>query len=156
MTFVLWASPAPARDALGIYGHWGAFRDPGVARCYAITMAEPVQGKRIEFQPFATVGHWPKRGLRNQVHFRLSRQIASGDQIALTVGGRKFRLAGGGGDAWAQDQQENTAIVEALRAAETMTITARGADRRIIRDTYRLDGVATAIDAALAACSNLR
>ena len=150
------ASPAHARDGLGIFGKWGAFRDPGVARCYAIAMAEPSPGNRIEFQPYATIGHWPKRSLRNQVHFRLSRRIAAGDRVALVVGGRKFAMAGGGADAWAADPRVNAEVLAALRSARTMTITARSSDGRAIRDTYVLEGAATAIDAALVGCSGIR
>lgn len=150
------AGPADARDGLGIFGKWGAFRDPAVARCYAIAMAEPTSGKRTEFQPFATIGHWPKRSLRNQVHFRLSGRIAAGDRVALIVGGRKFPMVGGGADAWAADPGVNAAVVAALRSARTMTITARGSDGRAIRDTYVLEGAATAIDAALVGCSGIR
>lgn len=150
------AAPALGRDALGVFGEWGAFRDPGVPRCYAIAMAAPSPGKRIEYQPYATIGHWPKRAQRNQVHFRLSRKIASGDRIGLTVGGREFALVGGGGDAWAADPGGNAGIVAALRSAGSMTVTARGADGKVIRDSYPLAGAATAIDAALVGCTGLK
>ena len=63
-------SPALARDSLGLYGTWGTFRDPLVPRCYAIAMAEPSKLER-EYQPYAAVGTWPKRAMRNQVHFRV-------------------------------------------------------------------------------------
>lgn len=150
------APAAQARDGLGVFGDWGAFRDAGVPRCYAIAMAEAVAGKRVEYQPYATIGHWPKRSLRNQIHFRLSRRMADGDRIGLVVDGRKFALVGGGGDAWAESAQDNAAIVAALRSAARMTVTARGADGAVIRDSYRLPGAATAIDAALAGCAGLR
>jgi len=150
------SAPTLARDGLGVFGACGAFRDAGVPRCYAIAMAERVPGKAVQYQPYATVGHWPKRSLRNQVHLRLSRQIADGDRIKLTIDGREFTLVGGGGDAWADTPQTNAGIVAAMRSAGRMTVTARGADGRVIRDSYPLAGAATAIDAALAGCAGLR
>src|SRR5690606_3615103 len=72
---LLAATPALARDSLGIFASWGTFRDPAVPRCYAIAMAEP-GWRRRDYQPFATIGIWPRRGVRNQVHFRLSRKLA--------------------------------------------------------------------------------
>ena len=33
---------ALARDRLGVWNDWGAFRDAAVPRCYAIAMAQPV------------------------------------------------------------------------------------------------------------------
>ena len=34
------ASPLAAKDSLGVFGDWGAFRDPAVPRCYAIAAAD--------------------------------------------------------------------------------------------------------------------
>ena len=81
--------PALARESLGIYAGWGAFRDPVIPRCYAIAMAEPNAAAR-EYQPFAAVGTWPRRGARGQVHFRLSRRLAQGAQVTLSLGGQRF------------------------------------------------------------------
>ena len=36
----LLASPLAAKDSLGVFGQWGAFRDPQVPRCYAIAAAD--------------------------------------------------------------------------------------------------------------------
>ncbi|MBL4717621.1 MAG: hypothetical protein JKZ02_04090, partial [Erythrobacter sp.] len=76
------AVPLSAKDSLGVFSDWGAFRDPAVPRCYAIAMAAPSRLQR-DFEPFATVGTWPRRNLRGQVHFRLSRQLAAGSAITL-------------------------------------------------------------------------
>ena len=67
---LLAASPAAARDALGMFGGWAAFRDPQAPRCYAIAMAVP-STKTREYQPYADVAWWPRAGVRGQVHFRL-------------------------------------------------------------------------------------
>lgn len=74
---VLLAVPAMARDSLGVFDSWGAFRDPRVPRCYAIAAAEPNDRQR-RFEPFASVGTWPNRGVRNQLHLRLSREVRDG------------------------------------------------------------------------------
>ena len=97
------AMPVQARDSLGVFGDWGAFRDPQVPRCYAIAQAAPSQMQR-DYQPFAAVGSWPRRGERNQLHLRLSRAVAPGARITLALGGQRFELVGGGGDAWSADQ----------------------------------------------------
>ena len=68
-TATLLAAPAWARDSLGLYATWGAFRDPATPRCYALAMAEP-SAKRRDYQPYAAIGTWPRRGVRNQVHIR--------------------------------------------------------------------------------------
>ena len=149
------AVPAMARENIGIYGDWGAFRDPAVPRCYAIAKAAPSTMRR-DYQPYATVATWPKRGLRNQIHFRLSRKLATNPRLGLRIGGKSFALTGGGGDAWAADAQANAAITAAMRSASSMTVSASGADGKRFSNTWRLGGAASAMDAAGLGCARLR
>ena len=141
-------APLMARDSLGVFGDWGAFRDPEVPRCYAIAMPT-----RTGSEGFATVSHWPARQVRGQLHLRLSRTLQAGSEPRLVIGGERFALTGAGRDAWAQDRQQDARIVAALRAAATMQVSARDSTGRLFTDSYRLDGAATAIDAASVGCA---
>ena len=152
---LLAASPATARDALGMFGAWGAFRDAGVPRCYAIAMAAP-SAKAREYQPYTDVAWWPRGGVRGQVHFRLSRKLQPGAAITLSLGGQRITLTGGGADAWAPDKRGDAAIIAAMRSAGEMTVSARGASGGGFSNTWDLTGAATAIDAALLGCAGLR
>lgn len=149
------AAPAAARDSLGVFGKWGAFRDAAVPRCYAIAMAEPSSRQR-EFQPYAAIGTWPRRGERGQVHFRLARTIAPGSGVRLYISGQRFDLAAGGADAWAADKRMDAAVVAAMRSAGQMTVSARDARGLGFSSTYLLEGAATAMDAAAIGCAQLR
>lgn len=148
------SAPASARDSLGIFESWGAFRDPDVPRCYAIAMPSGSASNR-EYRPFASIGTWPSRDVRGQVHFRLSRRLASDRPITLTMGDRRFTLTGGGGDAWARDKAMDAAIVAAMRSASRMTISATDSRGRRFSNRYPLDGAATAMDAATVGCARL-
>jgi hypothetical protein len=149
------AFPAIARENIGIYGEWGAFRDPAVPRCYAIAKAKPSTMRR-DYQPYATVATWPRRALRNQVHFRLSRKLAKDPRLSLRIGGKGFALTGGGGDAWPADARTNAAITAAMRSASSMTVSASGADGKRFSNTWKLAGAASAMDAAAIGCARLR
>ncbi|WP_340140842.1 hypothetical protein [Novosphingobium sp. MBES04] len=151
----LLATSVSARESLGLYGDWGVFRDPVVPRCYAIAKAAPSQLWR-DYEPFAAIGTWPKRGQRNQLHFRVSRAMAKDSAISLRVGSERFRLIGGGGDAWPVDDAENAAIIAAMRAAPHMTLSATGAKGGRFSNTWELQGAASAIDSALLGCARLR
>ena len=146
------ASPAVARNSLGVFDDWGAFRDPRLPRCYAISAGERSEGAR-DFEPYATIGTWPNRNIRNQVHLRLSRRLSSNGTVNLRVGGDTYRLTAGEADAWAQDKRMDAAIVAAMRSGNRMSVSAtdRGGNR--FTDRYSLSGVATAIDAAIIACA---
>jgi len=149
------ATPVAARDSLGVFGEWAAFRDPAVPRCYAIAMAAP-STKQRDYQPYASIGTWPRRQVRGQAHFRLSRKLQPGAPIVLSLGGERYQLSGGGGDAWAADRRMDAAIVAAMRSAREMTVNARGADGKGFSNTWQLDGAATAMDAATVACARLK
>lgn len=144
---------ALARDSLGVFGTWGAFRDPGVPRCYAIAMAEKVKGREQAFQPYLTVGYWPKRGIRGAVHVRLARRLAPGSSVNVSFPEANFTLQAGQADAWPMDHRANAGIVAALRSAPRVVVTAQGADGRKFRDVYALGGAASAMDAAALGCA---
>lgn len=140
---------AAARETVGVYRGWAAFRDPD--RCYAI--AAPVEaGGSGRPRPFASVGTWPARGLRSSLHVRLSRARDRSGAVTLSVGERRFTLVGGASDAWAADAASDRAIVAALRSGRSMSVEAVAVGGRPFADSYALAGAATAIDAALLAC----
>lgn len=152
---ILLAAPAIARDSLGMFSGWAAFRDPAAPRCYAIAMAAPSTIQR-DYQPFADVAWWPRQGVRGQVHFRLSRKLQPNAAISLSIGGQRIPLVGGGGDAWAADKRGDAAIMAAMRVAKDMTVSARDAGGRGFTNRYDLSGAATAMDAAAVGCAELR
>ncbi len=152
LILLLMASPIAARDSLGVFGMWGAFRDPDVPRCYAIAAADSNRNRR-DFEPFASVGNWPDRQVRGQVHFRLSRELSANPRVRLAIGGQRFDLTGGGNDAWASDAGADAAIVAAMRGGSTMSISATDNRGNRFTDRYTLSGAATALDAAAVGCA---
>ena len=158
IVLALAAAPLAAKDSLGVFGEWGAFRDPQVPRCYAIAAAQVDSrtAAQREHAPFASVGTWPKRAVRGQLHFRLSRNVSASPSIALAIGSQRFTLTGGGGDAWAKDQTMDAAIVAAMRSAGTMSLSATDRAGRRFTDRYSLEGAATALDAATVGCARVR
>jgi hypothetical protein len=145
------AAPAAAQQqSLGVFGLWGAFEEE--ARCYAIS--EPyVEPRAGDGRAFASVGWWPGRGVRGQLHFRLSRAKRAGSAVLLRIDDRTFQLAGEGANAWAPDARADADIVAAMRTGLEMIVQSRAERGTRIRDSYRLRGAATAIDAAALACA---
>lgn len=137
-------SPLSARESLGVYDSWGAFRDAAPARCYAIAKA---QGTRPA-PAYATVSHWPANGVRGAVHLVLSREVADKGRVRLAVGGKRFDLVAKGRNAWAADARADASIVAAMRSAARMSVSGTG-----FTDRYSLAGAATAIDAATVGCA---
>lgn len=153
LTGALLAAPAAAQRAtLGTYGLWGAFQKPG--RCWAIS--QPSRIREDAPPAFASVGAWPARGISGQLHVRLSGEKREGSAVLLRIDGRTFQLRGGGRDAWAPDAAADAAILDAMRTGIVMTVETRSVAGARILDQYRLQGAASAIDAALIACARRR
>jgi hypothetical protein len=143
------------RTALGIFESWGAFRDPAAARCYAVVTPDATVG-RASVRGYASVGFWPRARVRQQVYVRLTRPRGASAELRLTLGARRFILTGKGVHGWASDARMDAAIVAAMRSNPSMVVESRSADGRVIADTYRLRGAATAIDAAALGCAGIR
>ncbi len=158
LLLLLAAVPATAlaapRTALGIFDGWGAFRDPGTPRCYAIASPSATVGTP-QVKAYASVGYWPKSRIRGQFYVRLSKARREGAELRLTIGSRRFILTGNGAHGWAGDTRMDAAIVAAMRSAPSMSVESTSANGGSIADTYRLRGAATAIDAAALGCARL-
>jgi hypothetical protein len=144
LLLLLLAAPLAARESLGIYDSWAAFKDASPRRCYAVAKAE---GKPPA-PAYATVSMWPDKGVRGSVHIVLSREVAAKAAVRLTVGDKRFDLVAKGRNAWAADARGDAAIVAAMRSASRMSVSGGG-----FTDRYTLSGAATAIDAATVGCA---
>jgi hypothetical protein len=151
LSFLAVAVPAQAEpQALGIFGQWGAFRNSD--HCYAIT--QPAGPRRRDAgRAFASVGDWPGRNIRGQVHFRFARPKRPGSAVLLRIDDRTFQLIGGGADGWAPDAAADAEIVTAMRTGVAMSVETRSQSGGLLRDDYPLRGAATAVDAAAIACA---
>lgn len=155
LSLALPVAAAAAPGTLGIFDGWGAFRDDGAPRCYAIAAPAATIG-RPRAKAYASVGYWPKSGIRGQFYVRLSKPRRDGAELRLTIGSRRFILTGNGVHGWASDRRMDAGIVAAMRSAPSMSVESIAEGGGAIADTYRLRGAATAIDAAALGCANLR
>ena len=95
------------------------------------------------------------RGRRRwgEFHALLRRMPRPGAAVMLQIGDQPYLLVSRGDQAWSTGPLQAQAIISALRTASGMTVESRDAGGRRFIDPYSLDGAATAIDAAAAACA---
>ncbi len=146
------AVPTLARDSLGIYQGWGAFRDSQPSRCYAVAEPEEATGAGA----FATVSWWPEKALRGQFHVRLSSTIRPTSDVYLDSGGRRWRLTKGEREAWSPSPKHDSFILAKLRSAGSFVISVESGGERTYRDMYALRGAPSAFDAAALGCAKVR
>ncbi|MGL5840185.1 MAG: hypothetical protein ACRCY3_16965 [Sphingorhabdus sp.] len=149
---MLLTTPALAKDRLGAWQSWAAFRDTEIPRCYAIGGPEETSGSG----GYLSIGFWPKRGLSHQVYVRLSRTRGENSGITLSAAGRRFRLIARGNSGFAKDRQMDMAILAAIRSAQSVSVQSVDRNGRNIIDAYATRGAASAIDAAALGCARSR
>src|SRR5690348_2045896 len=131
-------------------GAWAAI-DRG-STCEALSRSVRIAAKgKVQAEAGFTFSadrrHW------GEFHAQLRRMPRSGAAVMLRVDNQPFLLVAQRNQAWSDGPLQERAIVAALRNATSMSIESRdGAGQRFI-DPYSLDGAATAIDAAAAACA---
>jgi hypothetical protein len=140
-------APLIAKDRLGAYQSWAAFKDAEIPRCYAI--GAPDENSKQD--GYVSISFWPKRAIGHQLYVRLSRSRSANAGITLNVGGRRFRLTADGNGGRAKDRTMDLAIIAAMRSAQSLSVQSSGPGGNII-DAYALRGAASAIDAAALGC----
>ena len=145
------AIPASARDRLGIYQSWAAFKDAETPRCFAIAAPESRVSGSVR-PGYFSLGFWPRKAVKHQIYVSLSRDRSSNSGVTISVGGRRFRLRATPTGGWAADRQMDVAIVAAIRSSASLSVESIGRDGRAIVDAYSLRGAPSAIDAAALGC----
>ena len=142
----IFTSTAHARETLGVFGEWGAFKQRGA--CYATsTPAQPTSSKRSE--PYITVSIFPLQGQTPQV------MVATGTiarSVSVRAGGQSFRPTLRGDAAWMPDSRGDALMVQAFSAASNASVDITTARVNRITDHYSLSGFGEALKAVQAAC----
>jgi hypothetical protein len=143
--FSLMATPALARDSLGVFGDWGAFKQRG--SCYATTASTSAsQGRKGP--AYLTVTLWAGNRAP-QVMLGLGTAAKS---VRLTTGGQGFTPSIRGEAAWMPDSQGDGLLLQALLASSSASASMISPRNNRLTDRFSLTGLNEAWRAARAAC----
>lgn len=131
-------------------GAWAAV-DRG-STCEALTRSVRIaaKGKVQAKAGFAFSADWRHWG---EFHAQLRRMPRPGAAVMLRIDNQPFLLVAQRNHAWSDGPLQQQAIIAALRNATSMSVESRDGSGQRFVDPYSLDGAATAIDAAAAACA---
>jgi hypothetical protein len=144
------ASTASSAAQVIYAGPWAAI-DRGDA-CVAISRSMRIAAKG-KVQAVAGFAFSADRRRWGEFHARLRRLPRTGAAVMLRIDDQPFLLVSRGNWAWSDGPLQEQAIIRAVRDGTRMTGVSRDAAGRRFIDPYSLDGAATAIDAAAAACA---
>jgi len=131
-------------------GHWAAVLRAGQCDAESLALNRPAAGNARGLAGFTFAADRDRWG---QFHARLSRAPRAGASVIATVGRRPFLLRSRGIWAWSSGPAQETALIDAIRTADSLRIQSRDMAGRRFTDRYALDYAPTAIDAAAARCS---
>jgi hypothetical protein len=131
-------------------GEWAAI-DRG-ATCEALSRSVRIAASG-KVQAIASFTFSRDRHRWGELHVRLRRMPRTGAAVMLRIDNRPFLLVSRGNEAWSEGPLQEQAIISALRSSSGMSVESRDGSGERFVDPYSLDGAATAIDSAAAACA---
>jgi hypothetical protein len=150
------ASAAIAADkSLGTFKVWSAmtFNEEDKTVCMMWSQPEKAEGnykKRGEIFVFVT--HRPGDREMNKVSFETGYTFKESSEVRVTIDGRAYTLYTEGSTAWSYDVKDDTRMVDAMRAGQTMIMEGVSSRGTKTRDTYSLGGFTAAHNAINKAC----
>ena len=155
----------PARAAelptlLGTSGDWTAYQadTEGGKVCYVLSTPTAVLPKKASRDPiFFIISTWPKRNVTDELEVVPGYQYKDGQPATAQVGAKTIEFFtqndGKAGAAWVKDQANETALVNAMRGGSTLTVSGVSKRGTKTTDTYSLNGITSALDAAHKGCA---
>ena len=158
------AGPILAAEPVAVaqFEDWAVFRDSdsGKALCYIGSLPKTAEGKyTARGRHYVVVAVRPEESSRGVVTIEAGYPYQAQSRVAITIDGDKEfdlftrnRKADGKGDAWADDDKEDSALVAAMKAGRSMVVKGTSSRGTLTTDTYSLSGFTRAYQAMIQAC----
>nr|WP_108854642.1 invasion associated locus B family protein [Defluviimonas aquaemixtae] len=137
---------------------WSVFVEDEPKECWGVSApketvntrdGQAVSVRRGDILLFVTY----RPGAKGEVSFTGGYPFAGGSTVNLDIGGTKFDLITDGEWAWSGSAEEDTRIIDALKAGVSAVLTARSSRGTQTQDTFSLLGVSAALDEAAKRCT---
>ena len=149
------AAGAYAQTGLGVFSDWEAARTEleGAPVCYAASTPKsslPAGARRGKIA--LVVSNRPSEKVAGEVMVMAGYPYRPDSEVTIDIGGKTFALFTNGENAWARDAAGDKALVDAMRAGNSMTVKGTSQRGTVTTDTYSLRGVSAALDKINAEC----
>jgi hypothetical protein len=145
LLFIALPAPALAKETLGVFGDWGAFK---TARgCYAVTQSSSAAQGRKSPATLGVARFAGQRGVQASMSLGTAARSAK-----LTVGGQGFSPRIEGDMAWMPDANGDAILIAAMARSSSAASTLVSARGNRLADRFSLTGFANALRAIQSAC----
>ena len=150
------ATPVVAADkSLGSFKVWSAmsFAEDEKTVCMMWSQPEKAEGKyKKRSEIFVFVTHRPSDKEMNKVSFETGYTFKDPSKVRVTIDGKAYTLYTDGSTAWSYNSKDDSRMVRAMRAGQTMIMEGSSTHSTPTRDTYSLGGFTAAHNAINKAC----
>jgi len=151
------ATPALADPKeIGRFGDWTAFVDGSDAKktCFVGSSPKKTEGTyKARGQTYLLVTHRPAEKAFGEVSVEAGYTYKPGSEVVAEVDAKAYKLFTQGGNAWAQNEQADKALVQVLRSGKQLVVKGTSSRGTATTDTYALSGFGSAYDAINKACA---
>jgi invasion protein IalB len=138
----------------GAYNDWSLYgmQEGGSLTCYLSSGLERSSDTVARRRPAVVlITNRPAEGRKGVVSVDPGYIYEDGSSVLMTIGRRQFHLFAHGGQAWAEDADDQQ-IIAAIRGGSTLVVTGRMKSGPTTTDTFSLRGFGTALAALDRAC----
>lgn len=149
------ATAADKQTFLGQHGDWYTYRlnEDGARTCYMVSKPTATRGKfKKRGDVVAFVTHRPKEGERDVINFQAGFTLKASSTVSVKIGDRTFSLFTSKDTAWSRTPADDKAMLGAMIAGNSMTVTGTPVSGGQITDTYSLRGFTAAYKKITQAC----
>jgi invasion protein IalB len=128
--------------------------DPKGKICYIASEPKNQEGNyRSRDNPAVLVARLPGNPASEQVSIQPGYTFKRDSSVEVDIGGRDFQLFTQGEHAWARTDDDDRALIGAMRSGSDMTVRGTSTRDTFSLDTYSLSGFTAAFEAMRDACS---
>jgi invasion protein IalB len=144
------AQPGSTPTMIKTFGAWGlySYSTDGRKHCYALSAPQHAQPANVDHgNNYILVAPDPRAG-SYYPQAVMGYDILSGSEVTVSVDGRNFSMRPKGNSAWTKNASDDVALIAAMKAGSSMTVSATS--KRGTRTNYRytLAGITAALAAA--------
>jgi len=143
--------------SLGSYTDWNVWEvnEDGQKICFIVSEPKKQAGNYTRRgKPAVLVARRPVPTVTDEVSVQPGYNYLQGSNVRESVGDKVFTLfTRGGPHAWTKNDDEDRALIDAMRQGDAMIIEGESSKNTISTDTYSLLGFTKAYSAMVTACS---
>ena len=154
---MLATTPALAEEAklLETFRDWSAYAATGNPKvCFAVSKPTESSPKSVKRGPILFyISQWPDDKVVNEISVKMGYPFSEGAKTTVTIGSAKFEMFTKDEGAFIEKPEEETKLIEAMRAGTTMKIEGMSERGTKTSDVYSLLGMSDALARVAKECS---